>query len=46
MKLASTILDKLRPLFEEGARFARLHPIFQAADTFFFTAPLKTANAP
>lgn len=46
MKLAANILNSLRPLFEESGRFARLHPIFQAADTFFFTAPLKTAGPP
>ena len=46
MKIAAIVLDKLRPLFQEGGRFARLHPVFLAADGFFFSSPLKTANIP
>ena len=46
MKLIESILDKMRPLFEDGGRFARLHPVFTAADNFFFSAPLKTSNFP
>jgi Na(+)-translocating NADH:ubiquinone oxidoreductase B subunit len=46
MKIVATILDKLRPQFEEGGRLSRLHPVYQALENFFFLADLKTENAP
>lgn len=46
MKLVADMLKKMRPLFSEGGRFAKLAPIFQAADNFFFSHPATTATAP
>lgn len=46
MKLASTLLERTRPHFEEGGKLARLKPVFQALDTFLFAAPYKTHNRP
>lgn len=38
MKLIRSLHDKLRPLFEKGGKFHKLAPLFEAADTFMFTA--------
>jgi Na(+)-translocating NADH:ubiquinone oxidoreductase B subunit len=46
MSLLSKMLDKARPLFQEGRRLGRLHPVFQALDHFLYAAPLKTGNSP
>lgn len=46
MKWLARSLEKMRPLFEKGGRFHSLHPIFQAADGFFFSNPGETRNAP
>lgn len=46
MKIFAKVLEKLRPQFEEGGVFSRLHPVFQALENFFFLADLKTENAP
>lgn len=37
------ILDRLRPHFQEGGRFALLRPVFDAADALFFS-PLETTS--
>ena len=36
MKLLEQLLDRARPLFEEGGRFRALKPLFDATDSFFF----------
>ena len=37
MRLLRRILDYVSPAFEKGGRFERLYPLFEAADTFFYT---------
>ncbi len=37
MKFLRNQLDKVAPHFEEGGRFERLYPFYEAADTFLFT---------
>ncbi len=39
-------MDRIRPLFAPGGRFHRLHPIFEAGDTFIFTPADVTAGPP
>ena len=46
MKMLQNLLNKVRPLFDEGGTFSRLHYVFQAMDTFMFAAPEKALNAP
>jgi Na+-transporting NADH:ubiquinone oxidoreductase subunit B/electron transport complex protein RnfD len=46
MKGLKTILDKLRPTFEQGGRLERLKPVFEALDHFLFAAAEKTSCAP
>ena len=46
MKAVASVLEKMRPLFEDGGRFARLRPIFLAADNFFFASPGRTKVPP
>ncbi|WP_145263567.1 NADH:ubiquinone reductase (Na(+)-transporting) subunit B [Planctomycetes bacterium Pan216] len=38
-------LDKYRPLFEEGGRFAKFFPIFEATETFVLTSGAVTKGA-
>jgi len=46
MHILQRIMNRVRPQFEEGGRFARLHPVFQALDNFLFAAPLKPVVRP
>lgn len=46
MKIIAKLLDKVRPLFEEGRGLSPFKPVFQALDNFFFAAPLKTQASP
>ena len=46
MKIVAGVLEKIRPLFEKDGKLSRLHPVFQAADSIFFSAPGETENAP
>ena len=36
MKVLSRLLDAMRPTFDSGGKLERLHPFFEAADTFFY----------
>ena len=45
MKPLKRFLDKLRPNFESGGKHERLYPLFEAADTFFFTPGEVTKRA-
>ncbi len=44
MKLFRKLLDNVRPNFEEGGKLEKLHPAFDAFETFLFT-PEKTTPA-
>ncbi len=46
MKIVGQILEKVRPLFEEGGKLAPLRPVFLAFDHLFFAATDTTENAP
>ncbi len=46
MKILSGMLEKIKPLFEEGGKLHSFHPVFQALDNFLFSAPYRTANPP
>ena len=46
MKALRNGLDRLRPHFTQGGRLARLHPLFEAADSFLYTPGEVTAGAP
>ena len=37
MKFLRNMLDKQRPLFEKGGKLEKLHPLFEANETFLFT---------
>lgn len=44
--VARSMIEKTRPLFEQGGKLERWHPVFQAVDHFLFSAPGITENAP
>ncbi len=44
MKPLRNLLDRVAPLFEEGGRFPRLFPFYEAIDTILYT-PGKTTRA-
>ncbi len=44
MKWLLKAMERFRPYFEEGGRLAPLHPVYEAAEKFFF-APLAPAQA-
>lgn len=46
MKFILDMHDKVRPDFEKGGKLERLHPLFEAQDTFFFTPAEVTHGAP
>lgn len=46
MKLIRSLLDKVHPLFAKGGKLERLHPLYEAQDTFLFTPGTSTAGAP
>ncbi|TWT39532.1 NADH:ubiquinone reductase (Na(+)-transporting) subunit B [Blastopirellula retiformator] len=37
MKFLRKMLDSAAPMFEEGGKFERLYPLYEAGDTFLFT---------
>ncbi len=37
MRWLRQLLDSKAPLFEEGGKFEKFYPLYEAADTFFFT---------
>jgi Na+-transporting NADH:ubiquinone oxidoreductase subunit B len=39
MKALRRALDRIAPQFEKGGRFERWYPLWEAADTFFYTPP-------
>ena len=46
MKIIRNLLRKVEPHFIDNGKFSKLYPIFEAADSFLFTLPDKTQNAP
>ncbi len=44
MKFLRNLQEKQRPLFEKGGKLEKLHPLFEANDTFLFT-PGKVTHA-
>ena len=44
MPTLRALLDRLGKPFEKGGRLERLMPLFEAADTFFYTPPSVTAT--
>ncbi len=45
MKPVRQLLDKVQPHFEQGGKFEKLHPVFEAFDTFFYTSGEVTEGA-
>ena len=39
------LLDKVAPLFEEGGKYAKLYPLYEAADSFLFTPGKRAQGA-
>jgi Na+-transporting NADH:ubiquinone oxidoreductase subunit B len=46
MRALARLLERLRPLFEEGGKWAVLAPVYRAADAFLFAHEEETATAP
>jgi Na+-transporting NADH:ubiquinone oxidoreductase subunit B len=46
MKFLLNILDRQRPLFEKGGKLEKLHPLFEANDTFLFSLGTVTKSGP
>lgn len=46
MKALRKLLDTLHPHFAKGGRFARLYPLFEAADSFIYSSGDVTEGAP
>jgi Na+-transporting NADH:ubiquinone oxidoreductase subunit B len=46
MKFLLDLHNKIRPDFEKGGKMERLHPLFEAQDTFLFTPAETTHGAP
>ncbi len=46
MRLVANLLDRARPLFDEGGRLNFFKPVFDAGDAFFFSPATATAVAP
>jgi Na+-transporting NADH:ubiquinone oxidoreductase subunit B len=44
MKFIADMFDKSRRHFEEGGKLARLHPLFEATESFFFIPALTTRS--
>ncbi len=46
MKFLRRQLDRVAPLFEEGGRFQKLYPLYEALDSFLYSPGTRTAAAP
>lgn len=46
MKSLLDRLEKSKPLFEPGGKLEKLHPLYEAQDTFLFTPPDTTKGTP
>ncbi len=45
MKPLRRVLDRLQPMFARGGKLEKLHPLFEATDTFFYTPGEVTSRA-
>ncbi|MBN1543098.1 NADH:ubiquinone reductase (Na(+)-transporting) subunit B [candidate division KSB1 bacterium] len=45
MKLLRRVLDKQAQLFDKGGKLERLHPLYEALDTFLYTSGRVTTHA-
>jgi len=46
LKFIKNNLDKVRDQFEEGGKFQRFYPLFEATDTILFSTDEKTNSGP
>lgn len=46
MKILLNIFDNVRPMFKKGGTFEMFHPLFEATETFMFSAPDVTEKGP
>jgi Na+-transporting NADH:ubiquinone oxidoreductase subunit B len=46
MKPFRSLLDRLHPLVKPGGRYARLHPLYEALDSFLYSTGTVTAGGP
>tara|TARA_B110000438_G_scaffold23474_1_gene21536 strand:+ start:8953 stop:10137 length:1185 start_codon:yes stop_codon:yes gene_type:complete len=46
MKWLRNLLDKVAPLFENGAKLEKLAPVFEATDTILFSTDERTSSGP
>ncbi len=46
MKIIRNTLDKFEPLFKKGGKLEKLHPAYEAADTFLYTPAHRTLSGP
>ncbi len=46
MKLLRSMLDKMKPHFDEGGKFEKMHSLFEAIDAFAYTSGETTLGAP
>ncbi len=46
MKFIRDLLDKMEPLFDDGGRLERFHPLFEATDTILFSTDERTKSGP
>lgn len=46
MKFVKDLLDKVEPLFSDGGKLEKLHPLFEATDTILFSTDERTKTGP
>ena len=46
MKWLRNLLDQIAPHFENGGKFEKLGPVFEATDTILFSTDERTASGP
>ena len=46
MKFIKDLLDKVEPLFSDGGKLEKLHPLFEATDTILFSTDERTKSGP
>ena len=46
MKIIRDLLDKVEPLFNNGGKLEKFHPLFEATDTILFSTDERTKSGP
>lgn len=46
MKIIRDLLDKVEPLFNDGGKLEKFHPLFEATDTILFSTDERTKSGP